>query len=156
MKNEIQKSNHLLIDEVKELILEAKQAIATTANSALTILYWNIGNRVNTEILKSRRADYGKQIVILLSQKLTEEFGKGWSDKHLRHCLRFAETFPDREIVYALSRELSWTHFRILIYIGNELSRSFYLEMCRLEGWNTRVLSDKLIQLGKSFVTAFC
>lgn len=99
MKNEIQESNHLLIDEVKELIIEAKQAIATTANSALTILYWNIGNRVNTEILLSRRADYGKQIVILLSQKLTEEFGKGWSDKHLRHCLRFAETFPDREIV---------------------------------------------------------
>ncbi len=147
MESEIQHNNHLLIDEIKEFILDAKQSIATTANSAITILYWNIGNRVNAEILKSRRADYGKQMIILLSQKLTEEFGKGRSDKHLRHCLRFAETFPERENIYALSRELSWTHFRILIYIGNELSRSFYLEMCRIEGWTTRVLSDKIDSL---------
>jgi hypothetical protein len=64
--------------------------------------------------------------------------------KQLRHCLRFAETFREREIVYALSRELSWTHFRTLIYVKNELGRSFYLEMSRMEGWTTRVLSEKI------------
>ncbi len=54
----------------------------------MTILYWNIGHRVNNEILQNKRADYGQQIIRTLSKKLTEEFGKGWSEKQLRHCLR--------------------------------------------------------------------
>ena len=144
MKIELKKEEFHFVDEIKRFINEAKQTVAIAANSATTILYWNIGYRINAEILKNKRADYGKQIIVLLSQKLTEEYGKGWSDKQLRHCLRFAETFQDQEIVYALSRELSWTHFRTLLYIKNELSRSFYLEMSRMEGWTTRVLSEKI------------
>ena len=144
MKIELKKDESRFVDDIKEYINEARQTVAIAANSATTILYWNIGHRINTEILGNKRADYGKRIIVLLSQKLTEEYGKGWSDKQLRHCLRFAETFQNREIVYALSRELSWTHFRTLLYIKNELSRSFYLEMSRMEGWTTRVLSEKI------------
>lgn len=144
MKIELKKEESRLIDEIKGYIEEARQTVAIAANSATTILYWNIGYRINTEILNNKRADYGKRIIVLLSKKLTEEYGKGWSDKQLRHCLRFAETFKEREIVYALSRELSWTHFRTLIYVKNELGRSFYLEMSRMEGWTTRILSEKI------------
>jgi predicted nuclease of restriction endonuclease-like (RecB) superfamily len=144
MKQEIQKNENSLIDEIKGFIHEAKQTVAITTNSTLTILYWNIGYRINNEMLQNKRADYGKQIVRTLSKKLTEEFGKGWSEKQLRHCLRFAETFKNREIVYALSRQLTWTHFRTFIYLENELSRNFYAEMCRIEGWTTRVLSEKI------------
>lgn len=143
MEKEIQKNNNL-IEEIKGFINEAKETVAVTANSALTILYWNIGHRINNEILQNKRANYGQQIIRALSKKLTEEFGKGWSEKQLRHCLRFAETFQEKEIVYALSRQLTWTHFRTLIYIENELSREFYAEMCRLEGWTTRVLNEKI------------
>lgn len=143
MGKDIQK-NHDLIEEIKGYINEARESVAITANSALTILYWNIGHRINNEILQNKRADYGKQIIRTLSKKLTEEYGKGWSEKQLRHCLRFAETFKEKEIVYALSRQLTWTHFRTLIYIDNELSREFYTEMCRLEGWPTRVLNKKI------------
>ena len=57
-----------------------------------------------------------------LAQNLTQEYGKGGSEKQLRHCLHFAETFSDREIVYALSRQLSWTHFRIIMYLNDELN----------------------------------
>lgn len=139
------KKNDLrLIEEISGLIDEAKKAVAITANSAITILYWTIGNRVNTEILQNKRADYGKNIIGILSRKLTENFGRGWSEKQLRHCLRFAETFDNKEIVYALSRELSWTHFRTLSYVKNDLSRLFYLEMCRIENWGTRDLSEKI------------
>ncbi len=52
-----------------------------------------------------------------LSLQLEEEYGKGWGEKHFRHCLRIAETFQDEEIIYAVSRELSWTHLRSIIYI---------------------------------------
>lgn len=142
--DKLQKGDIGLIEDILGLISEAKKAVAITANSAITILYWNIGNRINSEILQNKRADYGKNIVGILSKKLTENFGKGWSEKQLRHCLRFAETFDDKEFVYALSRELSWTHFRTLSYVNNELSRLFYLEMCRMENWGTRDLSEKI------------
>ena len=97
--------------EIKHLIEEARQSFAVTVNAATTVLYWNIGKRVNDEILENKRAEYGKEVVKTLSGELTQEFGKGWSEKHLRHCLRFAETFPNKENLYALSRQLSWTHF---------------------------------------------
>jgi len=60
---------------------------------------------------KGERAEYGKQVIENLAHELTGFFGKGWSNKHLHHCLRFAETFPDGEIVSTLWRQLSWTSF---------------------------------------------
>lgn len=144
MTLELEKNEQLLINEIRSYVEEAKTTVAITANSATTILYWNIGNRINKEILDDKRAEYGKQIISKISHELTNEYGKGWSEKHLRHCLRFAETFQDSEIVYALSRQLTWTHFRTLIYIKDDLSRNFYLEICKIENWTTRELNEKI------------
>ncbi len=66
---------------------------AVAVNATTTILYWNIGEHVNRDILGNKRAEYGKEVVKSLSRSLTEEYGKGWSEKQLRHCLRIAETF---------------------------------------------------------------
>jgi predicted nuclease of restriction endonuclease-like (RecB) superfamily len=143
MGKEIQNVNVVFAD-IKQLIEEARQLVSVTVNSGITILYWNVGLRINKEILGNKRAGYGKEIIISLSRKLIEEFGKGWGEKQLRHCLRFAETFPDREILYALSRELSWTHFRTIMYLKDEIRREFYIEMTRIENWNTRVLNEKI------------
>lgn len=143
MVNKIQNINKVF-SEVKQLIEEAKQNVAVVVNSTTTILYWNIGERINTAILDNKRAEYGKEVVKTLSRNLTEEYGKGWSEKQLRHCLRIAETFPDKEILYALSRQLSWTHFRTIMYLKEEIKREFYLEMAKLENWNTRTLSEKI------------
>lgn len=136
--------NDNLIAEIKSLIEQSRQQVAATVNSAITLLYWQIGKRINEEILLHSRADYGKQIVYTLSAQLVVEYGKGWGEKHLRHCLRIAETFQDREIIYAVSRELSWTHLRSIIYIDEPLKRMFYLEMCKLERWSTRVLQERI------------
>lgn len=133
-----------LFSEIKRLIEEAKQNVAVTVNAATTILYWNIGQRVNSEILDNKRAEYGKEVVKSLSQKLTQEFGKGWSEQQIRHCLRIAETFPDKEILYALSRQLTWTHLRTIMYLKDELRREFYIEMIKLENWDTRTLNQKI------------
>lgn len=143
MDNKLQNMNSLF-SEIKQLIEEARQTVAVAVNAATTILYWNIGRRVNNEILENKRAEYGKEVVKTLSKELTQEFGKGWSEQHLRHCLRFAETFPDKEILYALSRQLSWTHFRTVIYLDDELKREFYIQMTRIENWNTRTLNEKI------------
>lgn len=133
-----------LFSEIQLLIEEARQSVAVAVNTAATVLYWNIGERINKEILGNKRAEYGKEVVKSLSRNLTEEYGKGWSEKQLRHCLRFAETFSDKEILYALSRQLSWTHFRTIMYLKDELRREFYIEMTRLENWNTRTLNEKI------------
>lgn len=133
-----------LIDEIKKLIDISRLNVAVAVNAEMTMLYWNIGRKIKTEILKNKRAEYGKQIVASLSRQLTLEYGKGWSEKQLRHYLRFVETFPDFEIVYSLRRELSWTHIRSLIFIEDTIKRDFYIEMCKIEKWSSRVLQERI------------
>jgi predicted nuclease of restriction endonuclease-like (RecB) superfamily len=58
--------------------------------------------------------------------------------------IRFAEAFNDEAIVSALRRQLTWTHFKALAYVEDNLKRDFYAEMCRIERWNTRTLSEKI------------
>jgi len=58
--------------------------------------------------------------------------------------LRFAEAFPEFEIVSAVQRQLSWTHFKTIIYLDDSLKRDFYLQICQQEGWSTRTLQERL------------
>jgi len=134
----------VLVRDLCQMIEAARREVAVTANAALTTLYWQIGNRVRTEILQGRRADYGGRVVYAVGRRLEALHGRGFGEKSLRHMIQFAETFPDPEIVSALRRQLSWTHFKQLIYIGDDMKRGFYAEMCRREGWSTRVLARKL------------
>lgn len=97
--------NNSLIAEIKSLIEQSRQQVAATVNSAITLLYWQIGNRINEEILLHSRADYGKQIVQTLSAQLVVEYGKGWGEKHLRHCLRIAETIQKLHLAIEIAQQ---------------------------------------------------
>ncbi len=143
--NELQNDEHIaLFNDIKQIIDRSRKHIATTVNTTITVTYWHIGKHIKNTILKGKRAEYGKQIIVNLSKQLTAEYGKGWSKQQLQHCLRFAETFPDFEIVSSLIRQLSWTHFLSLIYLKSELEREFYAQMCCLENWSTRTLRQKI------------
>ncbi len=145
MNKELPSSNlSPLLEELRGLIAQSHASIAVTVNSAMSVLYWEMGHRINADILQNQRASYGQEVVSSLAKVLSLEFGKGWSEKHLRHCLRAAETFQNKEIFYALSRELSWTHLRSVIYMEDALKRSFYIEMCRMEKWSTRILQERI------------
>ena len=133
-----------LLSDLRQLIAEARRDVARQVNSALVLLYWRVGKRIRQDILKEKRAEYGRQIVSALGRQLEREFGRGFSEKSLRHMIRFAEVFPDLQIVSALLRQLSWTHFVSLIYLDDQLKRDFYAEMCRIERWNTRTLERKI------------
>ena len=100
--------------------------------------------KINEDILKNSRADYGNQIVHAVSRQLVEEFGSGFSRANLFHMIKFSQVFDDFEIVSALSRQLSWTHFRKFIYIEDDLKRTFYIEMAKLDKWSTRTLNDRI------------
>ena len=136
--------DNALAIEVKQLIQSAKQRAVVAVNAELTLLYWQVGKRIADEVLGGERAEYGKQVIDHLARDLTVAFGKGWNKKQLHHCLRFAETFPDSEIVSALRRQLSWTHFKNLIYLDNSVKREFYLAMAVQERWSTRTLTDRI------------
>ncbi|MHB1354574.1 MAG: PDDEXK nuclease domain-containing protein [Anaerolineae bacterium] len=137
----------ILLEDLRHLIEETRQGIASTVNNALTMLYWRIGKRINDDILQGGRAEYGKEIVISLAQQLGTEYGRGFSEKSLRHMLRFAEVFPDNRNVSALMRQLSWTHFLSIIYLQDSLQRDYYAEMCRIEHWSTRTLRKQICSM---------
>lgn len=141
--NKITKNTNLFAD-VKSLIEQGKQQLAIVVNSTMTMLYWEIGRRIKTDVLQNQRAEYGQEIVRRLSVELTKQYGKGWSEKHLRHCLRIAETFPDSRIVSTLWRQLSWSHIKTIMYLNDELQREFYIEMCKMERWSVRVLEERI------------
>ncbi len=143
-KTTIKHQHNSLFSEIKTMIEESRRHVAVTVNATITMLYWKIGKKIKEEVLDNQRAGYGEQIVQNLSIELTLMYGKGWGVKHIRHCLRIAETFHDEQIVYALSRQFTWTHLRILMYVDDGLKREFYIEMCRLEKWSTRTLNDKI------------
>ncbi|MCE7063168.1 YhcG family protein [Dyadobacter sp. CY343] len=134
----------LIASDIKQLIEQSRQNVAIAVNAEITLLYWNIGKRINQEVLNFNRAEYGKQIVDTLSKQLTLEYGNGWSKRQLHHCLRIAEVFPEVEIVHALRTQLSWTHIRQIIAFDDELKRNFYIEICKLEKWSSRQLQERI------------
>jgi predicted nuclease of restriction endonuclease-like (RecB) superfamily len=134
----------VLLTDVREMILQARAGVARAVDAGLTTLHWHVGRRIRQDILKEKRAEYGRQIVSALGRQLAAEFGRGFDEKSLRHMIRFAEAFPDEAIVSALRRQLMWTHFKRLIYVDDPLKRAFYAEMCRIEKWNTRTLEKKI------------
>lgn len=133
-----------LLADLRSLILATRTGVAQAVNSAQVLLNWQIGHRLRIDVLGTKRAGYGERIIRTVAEGLTVDYGRGFSEKNLRHMVRFVERFPDREIVSALSRQLGWTHFRALIYVDDPLKREFYAEMCRVERWSTRTLEKKI------------
>lgn len=136
-----------LIGDIRALIEETRSAVAVSVNAGMTLLYWRIGKRICEDILRKERAGYGDEIVATLSRQLTTDYGGGFSEKSLRHMILFSETFPELEIVSTLSRQLSWSHFKEIIYLKQPLQKEFYAEMCRVERWSVRTLRDKIASM---------
>ena len=136
MKNEIIKSqtqvetslSKTLFNDVADMISQSRQFIYSQANSANVLLFWKIGQRINSEILKDKRADYGGRIVVTLSRQLSEKYGRNFEEKNLRRMLQFAEQFTQEQIVVTLSRQLSWSHFLVLIPLKSVEAKMFYAQ----------------------------
>ena len=143
-KLEINTGNTDLISEISLLIEQSQRHIATQANSALTQLFWQIGKRINDEILLNKRADYGKQIVVTLSEKLMTRYGRSFEEKNLRRMLQFSEQFEDFSIVVTLSRQLSWSHFLVLLPIKQAEAKQYYANLSSVEYWSVRDLRKQI------------
>jgi predicted nuclease of restriction endonuclease-like (RecB) superfamily len=124
--NSLSISENDLFNELSQLIEQSKQQIAIQANSAVTILFWQVGNRINQDILQNKRAAYGKQIVPTLSTQLENKYGRNFEEKNLRRMMQFAEQFTDFQIVVTLSRQLSWSHYLAILPIKTHEAKVFY------------------------------
>lgn len=133
-----------LLAEVRSLIEHARHHVAQTANSALTLLYWQVGARLQREVLEHGRAEYGQQILATLSQELVRDYGKGFNPSSLTRMIKFAEVFPDTKIVATLSQHLSWSHFVEILPLKQPLEREYYAELCRIERWSVRTLRERI------------
>jgi predicted nuclease of restriction endonuclease-like (RecB) superfamily len=138
----IQKNN--LYEQVYTLIDQSTQRLHKAFNQELTQLYWNIGKLIQQDILKNKKAEYGDKIIVNLSTKLTKQFGTGWSSSQLWNCLYTVETFPSWKILSTLSRELSWSHLKELIYLKDKLQRTFYAQIAAHEKWSVRQLRERI------------
>lgn len=134
-----------LFSDIQNIIESAKTHVANYTNSALVMLNWQIGNRINIEILKDSRADYGEKIVKNLSNELNTIYGKGFDARALFRMVRFSKFYPDEKIVATLSPLLSWSKFVEILAIDDPTKRDFYTEMCRIENWSVRELRNFFI-----------
>lgn len=137
-------TEQLLFSDISSLIENSKKYVAHNINSTITVLYWKIGKRINIDILKNKRAEYGKQIVVSLTRQLEDIYGKGFDEKNIRRMMQFASVFIDESIVVSLTRQLTWTHIITLIPLKQPLQREFYAEMCRVENWSVKMLRKKI------------
>ena len=149
MSNEIEKtSNEINPAEVEQTyrsvrgyVVEAQQQVYRAVNSAMVEAYWKIGKKIYEACGENERAAYGKQILAELSERLTAEFGKGFTEANLRNMRQFYLAFPKRN---ALRSELSWTHYRELMHVPDTKAREFYLEEAAKAGWSSRQLQRQI------------
>lgn len=97
-----------LFKDVSNFIDDAKTNLAHYANTILITLYWRIGQRINQDILKDDRAEYGEKIIKQLASQLTLQYGSGFDVPNLTRMIRVAKLYPEPQIVAALSQQLSW------------------------------------------------
>ena len=142
--NEIEQNNQIvspsvsqsLIQDLRQIIEQARGRVAATANYELTMMYWHIGERINREVLNNQRAEYGKQIVAQVARQLQEEYGsKGFDEKSIRRMMQFANLFADEQIVAQAARKLSWSHFIEILPLKDDLQREFYITMAASGKW---------------------
>lgn len=101
-------SSKSLMQDLRQIVDQARIHVAATANYELTMMYWHIGERINLEVLDNQRAEYGKQIVA------------------------------------PLARQLSWSHFQIVMPIKDNLQREFYMTMAASQNWSKRMLQKEI------------
>ncbi len=131
-----------MMNEIRELLLNARQRVAVQVNTELLSTYWNIGKIiVEHEQENKNRADYGKQTLKQLSKELTREFGKGFSVSNLQFMRRFYQSY---QIQQTVSVKLSWSHYCELLTISDLDKRSFYEKETINSGWSIRELKRQI------------
>ncbi len=153
-------NSYSLYDEIRTILQDARQSAYRSVNFAMVIAYWKIGEKIVEEEQKGKsKAVYGAALLKELSERLTNDFGKGYSQTNLKYFRQFYLTFGSFENSHAtgdqfnelpnqkshaLRGELTWTHYRLLIRVENEAARNYYIEEAITQNWSTRALERQI------------
>jgi predicted nuclease of restriction endonuclease-like (RecB) superfamily len=131
-----------LLDKLRELIQRGRQQALRAVDMVQVQTCWEIGRHiVEFEQLGATRAAYGKKLLATLATDLTADFGRGFDATNLRHMRGFYLAFPIRD---ALRRELSWTHYRLLLRVDNADARKWYVDEAVAQNWSSRALDRQI------------
>jgi len=130
--------------KVSAIIENRKFRAQSAANSEATLMFWEVGQYVNSIILNARRAAYGKQIVATLSLQLQVKYGSSFELTNLRRMMRFAERFADYGIVATLSPQLSWSHIIELLPLKSDEARNYYAQDVLHRRYGVRELRSQI------------
>ena len=127
--------------EVTNIITESRKSVYNFVNSELVITNWKIGKMIDEKQKSLPRAEYGEKLIKELSSQMTKDFGEGYSEKNLFRMRKFFRTF---QIVSTLSRELTWSHYTLLISVKNDDAREFYYKEAIKNSWSVRQLEREI------------
>jgi predicted nuclease of restriction endonuclease-like (RecB) superfamily len=142
--NEIEKqkgTDNALYLQIKEILNTARTKAYAAVNFAMVDAYWLIGKQIVEAQAGNERAEYGSSLLKYLSERLTHDFGKGFTVTNLTYMRQFYLNFP---IYHALRDELGWTHYRLIMKVENEQARNFYIDECIKSNWSTRQLERQI------------
>jgi predicted nuclease of restriction endonuclease-like (RecB) superfamily len=139
-----EKDNDPLFQDLASIIEQGKRQVAVQVNSVITLVYWKVGNKINTHILENQRAEYGKEVIPQIATRLANAYGRSFQEKNLRRMMQFAEVFSDYQIVVTVSRQLSWSHFITLIPLKRSEAINFYAQKVSEEKWSIRELRNQI------------
>jgi len=160
-----------IYQQIREILVEARSTACRAVNSAMVLAYWNIGCLITEEEQQGiARAGYGEYLIKQLATRLTQDFGKGFSESNLKYFRQFYQSFtighaaPDqilesydslergngpalRDQLPIIISGLSWTHYRLLLKVDRPKVRQFYMQECISANWSTRQLERQINSL---------
>ena len=140
--NSLSKDNeNQIYGQIKEILTTARTKVYSAVNFAMVEAYWLIGKQIVEAQAGNERAEYGSSLLKYLSERLTRDFGKGFTVTNLTYMRQFYLTFPIR---HALRDKLGWTHYRLIMKAENEQARNFYIDECIKSNWSTRQLERQI------------
>ncbi len=134
---------HQTYNKIVKMIETTKRKVFETANFQTVHLFWHIGQELKDNILNGQKAEYGKSIVKNMSKELEYQYGRSYDKTALFRMIQFYDEFPDFEKVATLSQQLTWSHFKELLPMNDELKRDFYAVLCKNERWSVRTLRER-------------
>ena len=126
---------------IKSILESARTKAYQAVNFAMVEAYWEIGRRIVAEQGGPERAEYGRGLIKELSEKMTRDFGKGFTIANLKNMRQFYMTFPNS---YTLCSQLSWSHYRLLMRVENENARQFYMDEAVKSNYSVRQLERQI------------
>ena len=140
-----QNLNPAFVKEIRDMFQQARQKAYATVNFIMVETYWRIGQRIVEEEQQGRdRAEYGSFLIRELSKSLGAELGKGFAVANLWNFRQFYLAFPDDEKLYTLRRELTWSHYRLIMRVDNAEARAYYIREAAEQTWSTRQLERNI------------